>query len=97
MEESNKENLIVNLTLEFAIEIVKYCDALEERRKYVICQAIAKIRNFNWRKCKRSCRMQKANLISFINSRSLQKKSEETEYWLLICKNSTSYPDSQCY
>lgn len=36
MEENRKENLIVNFTLEFAIEVVKYCDVLEVRKKYLI-------------------------------------------------------------
>ena len=42
MEENRKENLIVNLTLDFAIEIVKYCDILEEKRKYVIARQLLK-------------------------------------------------------
>ena len=42
MQDYPKDNLIVALTLEFAIEIVKYCDILEERRKYVIVRQLLK-------------------------------------------------------
>lgn len=33
-------NLIVDLTLEFAIEIVKYCELLEANKKYVIARQL---------------------------------------------------------
>ena len=42
MEENQKANLIVNLTLEFAIEVVKYCDVPEDRKKYVIARQLLK-------------------------------------------------------
>lgn len=37
-----KENLIVGLSLEFAIEVVKYCDILEMRKKFVIARQLLK-------------------------------------------------------
>ncbi len=33
---NDKENLIVNLSLEFALEIIGYCEVLEEKKKFVI-------------------------------------------------------------
>ena len=42
MENQGKENRIVNLTLNFAIEIVKYCELLEENKKYVIAKQLLK-------------------------------------------------------
>lgn len=40
MDESPKNNLIVDLTLEFAIEVVKYCEVLESNKKYVIARQL---------------------------------------------------------
>jgi len=40
MDESLKSNLIVGLTLEFAIEVVKYCEVLELNKKYVIARQL---------------------------------------------------------
>jgi four helix bundle protein len=37
---NDKENLIVNLTLQFAIKIVDFCDDLEAKRKYVIARQL---------------------------------------------------------
>ena len=87
-----KENLIVKLTPEFAIEVVKYCDILENMKKYVIAKQLL-----------RSGTSIGANVREAQNAESkpdfihkfkiAAKEAEETEYWLLICKNSTGYPD----
>jgi four helix bundle protein len=37
-----KKNEILDLSFQFAIEIVKYCEILEERRKYVISRQLLK-------------------------------------------------------
>lgn len=33
---NDKDNLIINLSLEFALDIIEYSELLEEKRKYVI-------------------------------------------------------------
>ncbi|MBL7745374.1 MAG: four helix bundle protein [Chitinophagaceae bacterium] len=93
MQETSKENLIITLTLDFAIEIVKYCDSLEERRKYVIARQLLKSGTSigaNVREAQNS-----ESKPDFIHKFKIAaKEAEETEYWLLICKNSTGYPDA---
>jgi len=37
---NDKENLIVKLTLEFALGIIDYCEILEEKKKYVIARQL---------------------------------------------------------
>ena len=86
MDESLKSNLIVGLTLEFAIEVVKYCEVLELNKKYVIARQLL-----------RSGTSIGANVREAQNAESkpdfihkfkiAAKEAEETEYWLLICKN----------
>lgn len=39
---NEKENLILNLTLEFALSIITYCEILEQSRRFVICQQLLK-------------------------------------------------------
>jgi four helix bundle protein len=39
---NDKDNLIVKLTLEFALEIVEYSELLEEHRKFVIARQLLK-------------------------------------------------------
>ncbi|MEO5946301.1 MAG: four helix bundle protein [Chitinophagaceae bacterium] len=91
MEEVRKDNLIVNLTLEFAIEIVKYCDILEEKRKYVIARQLLKSGTSigaNVREAQNA--ESKADFIH--KFKIAAKEAEETEYWLLICEQSSGYP-----
>jgi len=38
--QNDKDNLIVNLTLEFALDIIEYTELLEDRRKYVIAKQL---------------------------------------------------------
>ena len=93
MDELPKNNLIVDLTLEFAIEVVKYCEVLESNKKYVIARQLL-----------RSGTSIGANVREAQNAESkpdfihkfkiAAKEAEETEYWLLICKNSNGYPDT---
>ena len=87
-----KDNLIVNLTLSFAIEIVKFCEILEGRKKYVIAKQLL-----------RSGTSIGANVREAQNAESkpdfihkfkiAAKEAEETEYWLLICEKSEGYPN----
>ena len=39
---NDKENVIVKLTLDFALEIITYTELLEEQRKYVIAKQLLK-------------------------------------------------------
>lgn len=39
---NDKENLIVKLTFEFALDIVEFSESLEEKRKFVVARQILK-------------------------------------------------------
>jgi hypothetical protein len=39
---NDKENIIVNKTFNFAIEIIKYCELLEENKKFIIARQLLK-------------------------------------------------------
>ncbi len=87
-----KENLIVVLTTEFALNIVKYCDILIEKKKFAIADQLI-----------RSGTSIGANVREAQNGESPKdfyhklkiaaKEAGETEYWLYICHHSSSYPD----
>jgi len=48
---NDKDNVIANKTIDFSLEIINYCEALEQDREIYNCKAIASFRNFNWRQC----------------------------------------------
>lgn len=37
-----KDNLIVRLTIQFALDIIAYCEILEQQRKFVVSRQLLK-------------------------------------------------------
>lgn len=92
MSEYTKDNIILSLTLNFAIEIISYCEQLEQNRKYVIARQLLKSGTSigaNSREAQNA-----ESRADFIHKFKLAaKEADETEYWLLLCKKSAGYPD----
>jgi len=88
---NDKENNIVEKSFEFALKIVLYCELLEENRKYVISRQLLRSGTSigaNIREAQNA-----ESKFDFIHKIKLAaKEAEETEYWLLICKNTPAYP-----
>jgi four helix bundle protein len=86
-----KDNLILNLTFDFAIDAITFCELLEERKKFVVARQLL-----------RSATSVGANIREAQNAESkadfihkmkiAAKEADETEYWLLICKAAKDYP-----
>ena len=88
---NDRDNVIVNKTFQFALDIVQFCELLEENRKFVISKQLLKSGTSigaNVREAQNA--ESKADFIHKIKIAA--KEADETEYWLLICKNSPSYP-----
>lgn len=88
---NDKENLIVDKSFQFALKIVEYCELLETQRKYVISRQLLKSGTSigaNVREAQNA--ESKADFIHKIKIAA--KEADETEYWLLICKHSSTYP-----
>lgn len=88
---NDKENPIVDKSFLFAIEIVEFCDLLYVNKKYVIGQQLLKAGTSigaNIREAQNT-----ESKVDFIHKMKIAaKEADETEYWLLICKHSNSYP-----
>ncbi len=81
----NKENIIVKLSFEFALEIIEYAEILEEKRKFVIANQLLKAgtsigANVNEAQNAES----KADFIHKLKIAA--KEAEETEYWMKLCE-----------
>jgi four helix bundle protein len=92
--QNDKPNIIVEKTLEFAILIIEYAELLESKRKYVIANQLLKSGTSigaNVREAQNA-----ESKTDFIHKMKIAaKEAEETEYWLLLCQLSKSYPDCQ--
>lgn len=88
---NDKENIIVEKSFRFALNIVAYCEQLEKEKKFVIARQLL-----------RSGTSIGANIREAQNAESRQdfihklkiaaKETDETEYWLLICKTPMIIP-----
>jgi four helix bundle protein len=89
---NDKDNLIVDLTFKFALSILNYCELLEENRKYVLSRQLLKAGTSigaNVREAQNAER--KADFIH--KFKIAAKEADETEYWLMLCKESEHYPE----
>lgn len=87
-----KENLIVSLTLDFAVDIILYAEELEAKRKFVVSNQLLKSGTSigaNVREAQNA--ESKADFIH--KFKIAAKEVDETEYWLLLCQRVPSYPD----
>lgn len=87
----DKENLIVKLTFEFALDIIKFTEELESQRKYVIAKQVLKSGTSIGANVREAQNAESKN--DFIHKLKIAaKEADETEYFLLLCKFSESYP-----
>ncbi len=88
---NDKENVIATKSLQFAVEIVNFSEKLEGENKFVIARQLLKSGTSigaNVREAQNA--ESKADYIH--KFKIAAKEAEETDYWLLLCKLSESYP-----
>lgn len=80
-----KDNLIANLTFDFAVEILKLSEKLEDKKKFVVAKQLARSGTSvgaNVREAQNA-----ESKLDFIHKIKIAtKEADETEYWLLLCK-----------
>ena len=90
--QTNKPNLIVDLTFEFSLKIIEYSELLEVKRKFNIANQLFRSGTSIWANVREAQNAEsKADFIHKIKIAA--KEADETEYWLLLCKKSKNYPD----
>lgn len=89
---NEKENLILNLSLEFALAIIAYSERLEDLKKYVIARQLLKSGTSIGANIKEAQNAE--SKADFIHKMKIAaKEAEETEYWLALCELSPNYPE----
>ncbi len=91
---NDRDNLIVKLTLEFAMDIISYCEVLEEQRKYVMAKQLLKAGTSigaNVREAQNA-----ESKADFIHKMKIAaKEADETVYWIFLCNQSQNYPKNE--
>lgn len=90
----NKPNLIVDLTFKFSLSIISFVEILEKNKKFVLANQLIKSGTSigaNVREAQNA-----ESKLDFIHKLKIAaKEADETEYWLLLCNSSESYPENE--
>jgi four helix bundle protein len=90
---SPNKNLIVNLTFDFALGIIRYSENLESVRKYIIAKQVLRSGTSIGANVREAQNAESRN--DFIHKLKISaKEADESEYWLQLCEASPGYPDS---
>ena len=94
MQNNKSENLIVQLSFDFALRTIAYCEALDIQKKYVVSRQLLRSGTSigaNVREAQNA-----ESKADFIHKMKIAaKEADETEYWLLLCQNSKGYPNCE--
>ncbi len=90
----HKENAILELSFNFALKIIKFTENLETLRKYNMANQLfssgTSIGANTWES------QNGESKADFIHKLKIaDKEANETEYWLLLCQHSDSYPNCE--
>ena len=84
-------NEIVEVSFDFALQIISFCEKLEESKKFIIANQLLKSGTSigaNIREAQNA-----ESITDFLHKIKIAaKEAEETEYWLLLCEKSENYP-----
>jgi four helix bundle protein len=84
------ENIILNKSIDFSLDIISYCEILEEKRKYVITNQLLKSGTSIGANIHEAQNAE--SKADFIHKMKIAAKEiEETKYWLILCEKAESY------
>ena len=88
---NDKENIIVEKSFQFALKIVLYCELLGKNKKYVVSRQLLASGTSIGANVREAQNVE--SKVDFIHKLKVAaKEADETEYWLLICKHTPTYP-----
>jgi len=88
---NDKQNLIVDLTIQFALNIIEYCELLETNKKFVIARQLLKSGTSIGANVHEAQNAEsKADFIHKLKIAA--KEADESQYWLILCEKSKNYP-----
>ena len=86
-------NEILEVSIDFALEIIQFSEILESRRKFVIANQILKSgTSIGANIFEAQSAESRADFIHKI--KIAMKEADETEFWLFLCNELENYPNS---
>jgi four helix bundle protein len=89
--QTNKENIIVEMTFKFAVKITSFTEKLEGLKKYNMANQLFRCGTSIGANVREAQNAESKN-DSIHKMKIAAKEADETEYWLLLCKECSNYP-----
>ncbi|MBP6590113.1 MAG: four helix bundle protein [Chitinophagaceae bacterium] len=87
------KNIIVEKVLDFGLEVVRFCELLSERKKFVVSnQLLRSGTSVGAHVFEAQHAETKADFVH--KMKIAVKEASETLFWLLICERSSNYPEN---
>ncbi len=87
-----ESNTILTLSVNFSLAIIDYCEKLERDKKYILARQL--LRSGTSIGANSFEAQNHESAADFIHKFKIAAKEvNETQYWLILCKKSASYPD----
>ena len=85
-------NLIVEKSLDFSIQLIKFCELLEQGRKFIVANQLMRAGTSIGANVFEAQHAE--SKADFIHKMKIAiKEANETLYWLLVCEKSENYPE----
>ena len=86
-----KRNEILELSFEFAVDIIEFSELLEDHKKYIVARQLLKSGTSVGANVRESQNCESS--ADFVHKLKIAaKEADETEYWLLLCERAKKYP-----
>ena len=87
-----RKNEVLELSFDFALQVIEFSELLEEKRKNVIARQLLKSGTGIGASIREA--QSGESKADFIHKLKIShKEAQETEYWLLLCTKASSYPN----
>lgn len=85
-------NPLLRLSIDFSLKVIAYCEKLEADKKYVLARQLLKSGTSIGANSMEA--QNPESRADFIHKMKIAaKEADETQYWLILCDYSDSYPD----
>ena len=86
-----QHNPLLRLSIEFSLDIIEYCEQLNEGKKFVLAkQSLRSATSIGANAMEAQNPESKADFIHKIKIAA--KEADETQYWLILCENAKDHP-----
>lgn len=94
MNNEFKDNVIINLTFDFGLKIIEFCEELDRLKKFALSNQLFKSGTSIGANAREAQNAEsKADFIH--KFKIAAKEADETEYWLQLCLHSKNLPDTE--